>query len=259
MDILKVTTIQTDLIWEDKKENLKRFSNLINEINEDTDLIILPEMFSTGFSMKAEKLAENFDGETVKWMKTTAQEKNSAIIGSIIIKVREKYYNRLLVVHQNGNIEYYDKRHLFRMQNEHNIYTAGKQKTVTDIKGWKIMPLICYDLRFPVWCRNEDNYDILVFIANWPESRREAWLTLLIARAMENQSYVIGVNRIGKDNNAINFSGDTAVINAKGQIISKTKPYTETVETLSLSLQELTTIRQKFPANLDADKFNIIY
>lgn len=259
MNDLKVTLIQTNLAWENKKLNLENFSKLINEINEETDIVVLPEMFSTGFTMKAKELAENFDGETVKWMKEIASEKNIILIGSIIINVRQTYYNRLLVVHPDHNIEYYDKRHLFRMMNEHYTYTPGKQKLISDIKGWKIRPLICYDLRFPVWSRNENDYDVLIYVANWPESRRDAWLTLLMARAMENQCYVIGVNRIGIDGNAINFSGDSVIIDAKGTIISETKPYKESVETIALSIQDLTRVRQNFPANLDADKFNIIF
>ncbi len=258
MNDLKVTIIQADLAWENKEENINKFSSFISEIKEETDLIILPEMFSTGFTMKAEKLAEDFKGKTVQWMKDIAKDKNAVLIGSIIIKVRELYYNRLVIMHSNGNIEYYDKRHLFRMGNEHYVYTQGKKKHISDVDGWKIRPLICYDIRFPVWSRNENDYDVLIYIANWPENRRDAWLTLLMARAIENQCYVIGVNRVGQDGNAISYSGDSVVINPKGKIISKTKAYKESVETLNLSISELTEFRQKFPVDIDADKFNII-
>ncbi len=258
MNDLKVTIIQADLAWENKEENINKFSSFIGEIKEETDLIILPEMFSTGFTMKTEKLAEDFKGETIQWMKNIAKDKNAVLIGSIIVKVRELYYNRLIIMHPNGNIEYYDKRHLFRMGNEHYVYTKGKKKHISDINEWKIRPLICYDLRFPVWSRNENDYDVLVYIANWPENRRDAWLTLLIARAIENQCYVIGVNRVGQDGNAISYSGDSVVIDPKGRIISETKPYKESVETLKLSISELTEFRQKFPVDLDADKFNVI-
>ncbi|GAB4291848.1 MAG: amidohydrolase [Marinilabiliales bacterium] len=259
MNSLKVTLIQTDIVWENKDENFSNYESLFNNIKQPVDLVVLPEMFTTGFTMSAKDFAEKMDGKTIKWLKKQADKLNSHVIGSIIIEENKNYYNRLLHIKPNSDdIEYYDKRHLFRMGNEHRNYSQGKSKLIFDINGWKICPLICYDLRFPVWSRNKGDYDVLIYVANWPESRREVWNTLLLARALENQCYVIGVNRIGNDGNMISYSGDSVVINAKGKIISETKPYSLSVETVELSLDELTEFRQKFPVFLDQDDFEII-
>ncbi|MFH2143999.1 MAG: amidohydrolase [Bacteroidota bacterium] len=255
---LKITIIQSDVAWENKALNIIHFGELVSDIQTETNLIILPEMFTTGFTMKPEKFSEELNGETVNWMKSIAKSKNTTVIGSIIISDNNEYYNRLLSVDFKGNCLFYDKRHLFRMGNEHNNYSNGSERLIVDINHWKICPLICYDLRFPVWSRNKGDYDILIYIANWPETRREIWITLLMARAIENQCYVVGVNRIGVDGNAISYSGDSIVVNPKGTIISGTKPYKESVETIELSLDELTEFRQKFPVGLDADNFKII-
>ncbi|MES2138567.1 MAG: amidohydrolase [Bacteroidota bacterium] len=270
MDDLKITIIQSSLHWENKEMNLDMFSQKINDITESTDLIILPEMFTTGFSMSPKKFAEPMNGATVNWMKEKAKEKNCVITGSFICEENGKCFNRLVWVNPDGSFSTYDKRHLFRMANEDAHYSAGQKKLIVELKGWKICPMICYDLRFPVWSRNklvhgskEDTnphyeYDLLIYVANWPEVRSYPWKTLLLARAIENQSYVVGLNRVGNDGNKIYHSGDSAAINARGEIISKTKTRDESTETITLNYSELLAYRKSFPAMLDADAFEIL-
>ena len=269
MQDLKVTIIQANLHWENIEANLKMFSDKITSIKEQTDFIVLPEMFSTGFTMNNKPLAETMKGKTVNWMKQMAKEKNCVVTGSVIIEEKKKYYNRLIWMLPNGKYKTYDKRHLFRYADEQKYYTAGKKKLIVKLNGWKICPLVCYDLRFPVWIRNEykkdpstslrvtAEYDALIFVANWPERRNYPREALLIARAIENQSYVIGVNRVGKDDGDINHSGDSVVINPQGEVISKAKPNEEIIMTVSLSYTALEEWRKKFPAWMDADKFTI--
>ncbi len=260
---MKITLIQTHLHWEDRKKNLAHFDSLINSMKEQSDLILLPEMFTTGFSMKPEKVAEE-DGETLNWMKTKAREKNATITGSVAVKDNGNYYNRLFWVEPSGNIKTYDKRHLFRMAKEDEHYTQGTKKITGMIKDWKIRPLVCYDLRFPVWSRNVFNkangnweFDVLIYVANWPEVRNYPWKQLLIARAIENQCFVVGVNRIGKDGNDFSHSGDSVVINPRGEIISQTKANEESIETLTLDKHYLDEFRKNFPVGLDADDFEL--
>jgi len=267
MQDLRVTILQSNLHWENIEANLKMFAEKIFFIKEKTDLIVLPEMFSTGFSMNNKALAEKMNGRTFEWMKKMAKEKNCVVAGSVIIEERKKYYNRLIWMLPDGKFKTYDKRHLFRYANEQNFYTAGNKKLIVELNGWKICPMICYDLRFPVWIRNrltpnpfpkgKGGYDVLLFVTNWPERRSHPWKTLLMARAMENQCYVFGVNRIGNDGNNIYHSGDSAAINFKGEIISKIKPHEESIETIVLSKHELDDWRKTFPAWMDADKFNL--
>lgn len=257
LERLNITTIQTELYWEDKTKNIQKLEMLISESSKDSHLIILPEMFTTGFSMHPENLAETEDGSTVQWMKNVAGQKDVVLTGSIIAKHDNKYFNRLYVVHPDKTVEYYDKRHLFRMGEENEHYSAGQKRLVFHIGNWRICPLICYDLRFPVWSRNTNGYDLLFYVANWPESRRNVWRNLLVARALENQAYVAGVNRIGKDGQNITYAGDTCVIDPKGNIMSDTSPYNESVETNSLSYSELERFREKFPVALDADEFEL--
>ena len=259
MNDLKMTIIQSNLHWENKEENLAMFSQKIAAVAESTDLIVLPEMFTTGFSMQPEKFAETMEDETVNWLKEKARKKNCVITGSFICEEKGKYYNRLVWMRPDGRYSTYDKRHLFSMGDENNHYTAGKNKIIETIKGWKICPLICYDLRFPVWSRTAKTnpYDVLIYVANWPERRNHPWKTLLLARAIENQSYVIGVNRVGDDGNQIYHSGDSAVINAKGEIISKTAAHVEATETVTLSASELQEFRKQFPVLNDADDFKL--
>lgn len=239
------------------------FSQKISSIKEKTDLIVLPEMFSTGFTMNNKPLAETMKGKAVAWIKQMSKEKNCVVTGSVIIKEQKKYFNRLIWMLPNGKFKTYDKRHLFRYGGEEKHYSAGNKKLIVDLNGWKICPMICYDLRFPVWIRNSPLrgegglYDILIFVANWPERRNYPREALLLARAIENQSYVIGVNRVGKDGNDINHSGDSVVISPQGEIISKAKPNEESIMTVSLSYSGLEEWRKKFPAWMDADKFKI--
>jgi omega-amidase len=268
MQDLNVSLIQTELFWENKPQNLALFSTLINSFTEETDIIVLPEMFTTGFSMQPELFAETMIGETVQWMLQTAKEIGSVITGSIIIKEGEKYYNRLIWAQPNGETFYYDKRHLFTLSGEEQHYSAGKEKLIIEYKDWKICLLICYDLRFPVWCRNSrlttghrpqlqnDVYDLLLFVANWPEKRSAAWKTLLQARAIENQSYTIGVNRIGNDGNNIYHSGNSSVIDPMGDVVFSQSdlPF---VKTFTLSKERLLFVREKLPFLNDADNFSI--
>lgn len=260
MEELKITILQSVLFWENCEQNLEQFSKKISLIREQTDLIILPEMFTTGFSMQPEKLAESMTGKTVKWMSEHAHKKQCVITGSFICEENGNYYNRLVWMKPDGTYSIYDKRHLFSMANENKHYTPGNKKIIEEIKGWKICPLICYDLRFPVWSRNtrSNNYDILIYVANWPEKRSFPWKTLLLARAIENQCYVVGINRVGNDGNEISYSGDSSVINFKGEIISKTPPHAEFIETISLNYSGLEEFRKQFPVLDDADSFEIL-
>jgi omega-amidase len=259
---MKVTIVQTHLYWEDRKKNISHFDSLINSIDEESDLIVLPEMFTTGFTMNPEKLAEPANGETLAWLKQKAKSKNSVICGSVSVQENDNYFNRLFWVEPDGKYTTYDKRHLFRMAKEDEHYTAGNKKIITTIKNWKICPLVCYDLRFPVWSRNSFRnntweYDVLIFVANWPEVRSYPWKQLLIARAIENQCYVVGVNRIGKDGNDFSHSGDSVIINPRGEIISKTKANEESIETLNLDFGYLEEYRKVFPVGLDSDDFKL--
>lgn len=258
MEDLKVTIIQTALSWEKKEENILKFSEKIASISEKTDLIVLPEMFNTGFSMKSCELGETMDGPGVQYLKKWARESGAVVTGSLIIEENGNYFNRLVWMRPDGSYETYDKRHLFRMANEQEHFSAGSNKLIVELNGWKICPLICYDLRFPVWSRNKNEYDCLIYVANWPERRNYPWKTLLQARAIENLSYVIGVNRIGEDGNGINHSGDSEVNDFRGLPISKTNPQEESVETIALSYKELKEFREIFPAWMDADDFKII-
>ncbi len=253
---LKVTIIQSDLVWENIDANLKNFTEKVHSVNEETNLIILPEMFATGFSMQPGKFAPA-QNEIIEKLQEFASLKNAVVTGTVITEKESAYFNTLIWMHPNGIYETYDKRHLFSFAGEDQFYTQGKTQLITQLKDWKIMPLICYDLRFPVWSRNNVNYDLLIYVANWPERRNDAWKTLLRARAIENQAYVIGVNRVGDDGNNIYHSGDSVVIDPRGNSISKTKAHEENIETLNLNLTELNAFREKFPVAKDADNFRI--
>lgn len=265
---MKVTLVQTQLFWEDREKNLDHFERLLQRINEPVNLIVLPEMFTTGFTMQPATNAESADGRTLDWMKQHATLKNAVITGSVAVTEHRKFYNRLFWVAPNGEVKIYNKRHLFRLAGEDLQYTAGNEKIIVTAEGWKILPLICYDLRFPVWSRNvfrksvtgetgQWDYDVLVYVANWPEVRNYPWKQLLIARAIENQCYVVGVNRIGKDGNGYDHSGDSVVINPRGEIISVTRANEESVETITLNREYLDEFRKNFPVGLDADYFEI--
>jgi omega-amidase len=264
---LKVTIIQSDLHWENVAENLTMFSEKIGAISEPTDVIVLPEMFNTGFSMESEKLAESMDGKTVAWMKEQAKKADAVITGSLIIKGVtlsgvEGFYNRLIWAQPDGALHTYDKRHLFRMGDEHLSFSAGKERLIVTYKGWRFCPMICYDLRFPVWARNSSKnetpaYDCLIYVANWPEVRKQAWSKLLEARAIENQCYVIGANRIGVDGKEIPCSGNSVIIDPKGEALSNIPENTNHTETMTLSLNELNSFREVFPVTKDGDDFEI--
>lgn len=258
MSTLTVTTIQPDLQWEDKTANLRRLEEKIDGIGAHTELVVLPEMFSTGFSMRPEALADRMDGPTVDWMRSVAARRKIILTGSIIIEEEGHYFNRLLWMLPNGQYGYYDKRHRFAYAGENEHYTAGHKRLVASVKGWKVLLLVCYDLRFPVWSRQNPGleYDLIVYVANWPERRSHAWKTLLQARAIENQSYVIGVNRVGEDGNHIAHSGDTMIIDPLGETLYHAAPKEE-IFTLTLKKEQLETVRQRFPFWKDADHFNI--
>jgi len=262
MSTLTITGIQTDLFWEDKKANLDMLEKKINSIKEKTEIIVLPEMFSTGFSMQPEKLAETMEGETVQWMKRIAAEKKIILTGSAIIEDEGNYYNRLIWMLPNGEYGIYDKRHRFAYADEDEHYTAGTRRLIASVKGWKINLLVCYDLRFPVWARQATRqdgleFDVLIYVANWPETRVHAWKTLLIARAIENQCYVAGVNRTGKDGKGIHYTGESMIIDAMGQALYHKKDE-EDIFTVTLDKDHLISVREKFPFWKDADKFQII-
>ncbi len=254
-DNLKIALIQSDLVWENPKQNRHNFSDKINTINQEVDLIILPEMFTTGFTMNATDVAETMQGETIKWMQELATKKQVAITGSVIISEDDKYYNRLLFVHPSGKIETYNKRHTFTLAREDKVYSAGTDKLIINYKGWKICPLICYDLRFPVWARNTEDYDVLLFVANWPKPRINAWNALLKARAIENMCYCIGVNRIGTDESRHQYSGHSAVYDGLGEKLS----FSQEEETIyaTISLEHISTIREKLKFLDDGDEFTL--
>lgn len=257
MQTLTLTLIQSELHWQNPTANLAMFEEKIWKINQKTDLIILPEMFTTGFSMAAKDLAEPMNLTTFKWMRQQAEQTGAVITGSYIVKENDAYFNRLLWMQPNGEYAIYDKRHLFRMADEHLTYTAGTKNIIQELKGWRIMPQICYDLRFPVWSRNVDlQYDLLIYVANWPQPRTLAWNILLQARAIENLAFCAGVNRVGSDGIGKEYVGDSAVIDFKGnRLFYETEK--EAIHTITLDKSEMIAFREKFPTNLDADKFEI--
>jgi len=253
---LKLSIFQTALQWHQPEANRAHFEELILALDEPTDVIVLPEMFSTGFTMDAENQAETMDGETVAWMREMAARKGAVICGSVVIEDEGDYYNRFIWMRADGSLATYDKRHLFRMAKEDAHYSAGVRRVVVELEGWRICPQVCYDLRFPVWSRNRNDYDLLIYVANWPSARRTSWQTLLRARAMENLCYVAGVNRVGTDGNDIAYSGDSAVCDYVGRdLVSRADE--PLVATVSLDCEKLERFRKKFPAHLDADDFTI--
>jgi omega-amidase len=280
MSTLTITLIQTALHWEDKNANLQMLEEKINSIKEKTELVILPEMFSTAFSMDPKKLAEKMDGPTVTWMKKLAESKKIILTGSIIVEDDDegeiKYRNRLIWMLPNGQMGFYDKRHAFAFAGEDKFYTSGNKRLIASVKGWKINLQICYDLRFPIWARqsshqseksddsqadwdkvNNLEYDLIVYVANWPERRVHAWKTLLQARAIENQCFVAGVNRVGNDGNGIYHSGESMVVDPMGEVLYE-KAHEEDIFTITIHKQKLEEIRNKFPFWRDADDFMIL-
>jgi omega-amidase len=291
MSTLTITTIQSNLHWEDKTANLQMFEEKIKGLQQRTEVVVLPEMFSTGFSMQPEKLAEKMDGPAVSWMRKLSAERKIILTGSLIIEEEGHFYNRLIWMLPNGQYGYYDKRHLFGFAHEDQHYAPGSKRLIASVKGWKINLLVCYDLRFPVWSRQKPpassladlvasemeahdlpipppqeagssvteqspEYDVLIYVANWPERRNHAWKTLLQARAIENQCYVVGVNRVGNDGNGIYHSGDSMIVDALGSVIY-TKAHDEDVFTTTLQKESLEEVRNKLPFLKDADRYII--
>lgn len=285
MSTLTITTIQADLVWEDKTANLQRFEEKIAGISSKTEIVVLPEMFSTGFSMRPEILAEPMKGPTIAWMKKMAAQKKVVLTGSLIIEENGNYFNRLIWMLPNGGFGYYDKRHRFGYAGENEHYTAGHKRLIASVKGWRINLMVCYDLRFPVWSRQspasaEDpqsvpgigsekespigaltagsalEYDILLYVANWPERRSHAWKTLLQARAIENQSYAVGVNRVGNDGNNIYHSGDSLIVDPLGEVLHQDSGK-EAIYTHTFRKEKIEEIRKRFPFWQDADRFSI--
>jgi omega-amidase len=269
---MRVTMVQTALHWENAAANRRMFFEKIVPLKGSTDLVILPEMFTTGFSMNAAALAEPMDGPTVEWMIRAAGTLDAVVTGSFICQEQDRFYNRLLWVYPDGNFRQYDKKHLFTLAEEHRHYTSGRDRVTVEWKGWRICPLICYDLRFPVWSRNayrggpadgrrserdEGFYDLLIYVANWPSRRNSHWKGLLTARAIENQAFVAGVNVVGKDGNGFEYSGDSSLIDFSGQNICQISGH-EGVFTAELSLADLCEYRERLPFLHDADTFQLL-
>jgi predicted amidohydrolase len=256
MENLKITVFQGYLFWENIDKNLQNITIRLTNIREKTDLIVLPEMFTTGFTTNAQPLAEKMNGKTMQWMLSVAKQYDCVVTGSLIIEENKKYYNRLIWMRPDGSFEQYDKRHLFGLGKEHENFTAGSKKLITDLKGWRVFPAICYDIRFPVWLRNtpEQSYDLSIFIASWPEKRILHWRALLMARAIENQAYVVGVNRVGHDGHEVYHPGDSACISPNGDIIYN-KREDEDLYTFTISADELAKTRRALPFLKDADLF----
>lgn len=256
MQNLKIALVQTDIYWKNIEANLAMLEEKLWQITEPIDLIVLPEMFQTGFTMDVDDVAEPMNLTTFKWMKQMAAQKKSVVTGSYIVKEKGKVFNRLIWMQPDGQFQTYDKRHLFRMANEDEDFSMGMERLIVELKGWKICPMICYDLRFPVWSRNRNQeYDLLLYVANWPASRAHIWDTLLQARSIENLAYSIGVNRVGKDGKEIDYVGHTGAYSPKGETLT----FSEQEETilLDLSLDDLNAFRERFPAHLDADDFEV--
>lgn len=257
MQDLTITLVQSPLAWHDPAANRQHFGGLLRALPGPTDLVILPEMFTTGFTMDTRAQAESMSGPTIEWLAAMAAELDAVICGSLVIEDGGRYFNRLVWMPPDGRHRHYDKRHLFRMAGEHEHFAAGRDRLITQLKGWRVCPLVCYDLRFPVFSRGADAYDLLLYVANWPAARRTAWRALLPARAVENQCYVAGVNRIGTDGKGIVYAGDSGVYDHLGQPLADLGGEDGQV-TLTLSLQALARYREKFPAWRDADPFTLL-
>jgi omega-amidase len=264
-DVLTIVTVQAQTVWHDPQANREYYAGLLQERGQGADVIVLPETFTSGFSNAALGQAESMDGETVEWLRTMAATCNSAITGSVQIRDGGRVFNRMLWAMPDGRMHHYDKRHLFRMADEHRRYAAGTDRITIDYKGWRICPMVCYDLRFPVFSRNRFNaavadgydYDVLIYVANWPSPRHFAWQTLLKARAIENLSYVVGVNRTGTDGNGLDYLGGSTVLDFLGQTLTEAGSGPG-VNSARISHSALREFRTRFPAHLDADRFEIL-
>ncbi len=256
MSELKLALVQADLVWEDASRNRDKFERLLSSVSSSVDIIVLPEMFSTGFSMEPQRLAEPLDGPTITWMRQKAAAMQAVITGSVIIEEEDQYFNRLIWMMPSGEFQYYNKRHLFTLAGEEKVYTAGTTQLLINYRDWKIMPLICYDLRFPVWSRNQFQYDLLLYVANFPDKRSFAWRSLLQARAIENQSYTIGLNRVGTDGNGIYYAGDSMLVSYNGRIATHLPPR-EIVQEVTITKAPQDNFRQKLAFLPDQDEFII--
>jgi predicted amidohydrolase len=254
---LNVAILQLDLVWENPQANREKIDLFLQKVPKETDVVFLPEMFSTGFSMNVSGQAETMDGETIQWMKERCSELQIALCGSLMVQENGQCFNRLVFAKPSGEIHFYNKRHLFTMGNEESHFKSGSERLIVSYKGWQICPLICYDLRFPVWARNQKEYDVLVYSANWPQARMEVWNTLLKARAIENQAYVVGANRVGVDGNSIAYLGNSQLIDPKGKVLASIEESTENNVTAQFSYVELMKFRTEFPVLNDADQFSI--
>lgn len=257
MNNLTITLVQSSLLWEAPENNRKKFTELLTTFTHKTDIVILPEMFTTGFSMSPEKVAQKWPGETIDWMKNESSKNNFAICGSIMTCENDNFYNRFVWVTPEGHIQHYDKKHLFRMGDENQTYHAGTKPILITYKNWKIAPFICYDLRFPVWSRNTTHYDLAIYVANWPAPRYRVWEKLLMARAIENQCYVAGVNRVGTDGRQLKYSGNSMLVNPRGEPDLYLTPGIEEIKSIELSHEQLTGFRAKFPVLKDTDPFTL--
>lgn len=254
---MKITIVQSDTRWEDKPANFRNIENLLKSLSRKTDLVVLPEMFTTGFSLNVEKLYEGLYGETFNWMINLSREGNFALCGSYIARSVDKYYNHFTFVTPQKEHFSYDKRHLFSLAGENKIYTGGVNRMVFAYKDFRFLPIVCYDLRFPVWIRNRGDYDAIICVASWPDVRREAWNSLIKARAIENQCFVIGVNRCGTDAEGLTYAGDSVVIDPQGNILTRVNEYEEGIKTVEISLSDVQHFRKKFPVWKDADDFSL--
>lgn len=257
MELLKIALIQSDISWENKDANLIRFQSHIETLPKKVDLVVLPEMFTTGFTMNAEKMAEDMKGPTMEWMSQMASTHQTVVVGSFIAIAGGHYYNRLVWMRPDATYSFYDKKHLFTYADEHRYFSAGKERLVVNVKGWRFLPLICYDLRFPVWSRNSLQYDVLLYVANFPEKRSHAWKSLLVARAIENQAYVIGLNRVGVDGNGISYSGDSTLIDFAGEMVAQSTLIEKNI-LVTLSQKDLKSFREKFQFLKDQDPFHFV-
>jgi predicted amidohydrolase len=257
MSTLNVSIVQADLHWHDAERNLAEFSRALQQVEGSTDLFVLPEMFATGFTMNAEEHAERMNGRSVSWMAETAKASGAAICGSLIIRDSGRYFNRFVLMRPDGNFDFYDKRHLFRLAGEHEHYAPGSERVTFRFKGWRIRPMICYDLRFPAWSRGQNDYDLLIYVANWPDRRHLAWETLIRARAIENLAYVAAVNRIGTDGNDVHYLGGSAIIDYYGNYLTPVSDAAG-IWPATLDLEKLKAFRESFPFHLDADRYSIV-
>jgi len=253
---MKIAVVQSAIVWENPTANRDHFEQQIHSIQEEVDLVVLPEMFTTGFSMNPVEVAETMDGETIKWLKSLANTKQLAITGSVIIKDNGQFYNRLLFVFPSGEIQFYDKRHLFTLAGEDKIYSSGKDRLIVEYKGFRICPLVCYDLRFPVFSRNTEDYDLLIYVASWPKPRTNAWDILLKARAVENMCYTIGVNRVGQDSNNHDYIGHSQLVDFLGNYVIEPNEYNG-IYIATLDKQALLETRNKLAFLTDRDDFSI--